>query len=129
MVKIVRKKIVDLVRKEVKNLKAYKAPEIPCDIKLNAHENPYPIQGKIRNKILKALKPVFLNRYPDPGAKELRRIIAYQIGVKVENIMLGNGSDELIQAIIAAFGGSPTHISCEKLKRAKEGLLQPESVP
>lgn len=106
------KKITDLVRKEVKGLKAYEAPEISCEIKLDAHENPYPLPGKIRAKVMKALRPVLLNRYPDPCAKDLKKIIARQFGVRVEDIMLGNGSDELIQAIIAAFGGSPGKVLC-----------------
>lgn len=100
-------RVVDLIRDEVKKLKAYEAPEIACKVKLDAHENPYPLPEKIRAKVLKALRPVLLNRYPDPIAKELKKIIAKQFGVGDEDIMLGNGSDELIQAIVAAFGGSP----------------------
>ncbi|MEK6692936.1 MAG: histidinol-phosphate transaminase [Nitrospirota bacterium] len=99
-------KIINLVRGEVKTLRAYEAPEIPCKIKLDAQENPYPLPVKLRNKILKAIKPLLINRYPDSGAKELKRIIAGQNGVKVENVLLGNGSDELIQAIITTFGRS-----------------------
>lgn len=102
---IMRKRnIINLVRDEVRRLRPYDALEIPCDIKLDAQENPYPLPGKIRNKMLKALKPLLINRYPDPEAKELKRIIAGQVGVKVENIILGNGSDELIQSIITTFG-------------------------
>lgn len=101
-----KRNIINLVRDEVRGLRPYDALEIPCDIKLDAQENPYPLPGKIRNKMLKALKPLLINRYPDPEAKELKRIIAGQVGVKVENIILGNGSDELIQAIITTFGRS-----------------------
>lgn len=101
-----RGKIIDLIRNNIRSLKAYEAPEIPCEIKLDAQENPYLLPLKLRNKILKAIKPVLLNRYPDPGAKELKKIIAEQIGVRIENLMLGNGSDELIQAIITTFSGS-----------------------
>ncbi len=97
-------KIINLVREEVRKLRAYEAPGIPCKIKLDAQENPYPLPVKLRNKILKAIKPVLLNRYPDPEAKELKRIMAGRIGVRTEDIMLGNGSDELIQAIITSFG-------------------------
>jgi len=98
-------KIIKLIKKDVRKLRAYEAPEIPCKVKLDAQENPYSLPENVRVKILKALKPVLLNRYPDPGAKELKKIIADRIGAKTENIMLGNGSDELIQAIIMAFGG------------------------
>lgn len=106
MKKSIRKSnIIKLVRNNLIRLRVYETPEIPCEIKLDAQENPYPLRANIRNKISKTLKPVLLNRYPDPEAKELKKIIADQIGVKVKNIMLGNGSDELIQTIITTFGG------------------------
>lgn len=106
MAKVLKKsKTIKLIRDEVKKLKAYEAPEIPCRIKLDAQENPYPLSENLRNKILKALRPVLLNRYPDSSAKELKNIIAERLKIRTENILLGNGSDELIQAIIIAFCG------------------------
>lgn len=98
-------RILKLIKGDVRKLKAYEAPEIPCRVKLDAQENPYPLPENVRTKILNALRPVLLNRYPDPCAVELKKKIAGRIGTKTENIMLGNGSDELIQAIIMAFGG------------------------
>jgi histidinol-phosphate aminotransferase len=105
-----KRNIINLVRNEIRSLKPYDLPEIHSDVKLDAQENPYPLPVKLRNKILKAIKPVLLNRYPDPGAKELKKIIAGRIGVRTENIMLGNGSDELIQAIITTFGSSQGNV-------------------
>ncbi|MHB8881578.1 MAG: histidinol-phosphate transaminase [Thermodesulfovibrionales bacterium] len=89
-----------LVRKDVASLKAYNAAEIPCRIKLDANESPYGFAAA-----LKAVNSVSTNRYPDPEAKGLRRLLAKDLGVRPDNILQGNGSDELIYCLIATFGG------------------------
>ena len=88
--------IKNLVKPNICSLRAYQAEEIPCRVKLDANESPYGV---------KALKTVKTNRYPDPEAKALRNILAKQYKVKPENILHGNGSDELIQCLITTFGG------------------------
>lgn len=88
--------IKNLVKPNIRLLRAYHAEEIPCRVKLDANESPYGV---------KALKTVKANRYPDPEAKALRNILARQSKVKPENILHGNGSDELIQCLITTFGG------------------------
>lgn len=85
-----------LVKANVRGLRAYEASEIPCKIKLDANESPYGFR---------ALPSVETNRYPDPEAKTLRGVIARQLKVKSENILHGNGSDELISCLITTFGG------------------------
>jgi histidinol-phosphate aminotransferase len=93
-----------LVRPNIRSLKAYEAKEIPCKVKLDANESPYsPLpadKALIDKKILASL-----NRYPDPEGKALKTGLAKGIGVKQKNILLGNGSDEIIYNLIAAFGG------------------------
>jgi histidinol-phosphate aminotransferase len=88
--------IKKLVKPNVRSLHAYEAEEIPCKVKLDANESPYG---------LKILKTVKTNRYPDPEAKTLRRLAAKEYKVKPENILHGNGSDELIYYLITTFGG------------------------
>lgn len=88
--------IKSLVKPNIRSLRAYHAEEIPCRVKLDANESPYGVT---------ALKTVKTNRYPDPEAKELRNLLARQFKVKPENILHGNGSDELIQCLITTFGG------------------------
>jgi histidinol-phosphate aminotransferase len=85
-----------LVKPNIRSLKAYKAEEIPCKVKLDANESPY---GS------RVLKSVMTNRYPDPEASALRKIAAREYKVKPENLLHGNGSDELIYNLIATFGG------------------------
>jgi len=86
-----------LVKPSVRGLVAYEAKEVPCRVKLDANESPYAFR-------LKAPK-VETNRYPDPEARELRRLLARQMGTTVDNVLVGNGSDELIYYLITTFGG------------------------
>src|SRR4030066_1365888 len=88
--------IKKLVKPNIRSLRAYQAEEIPCRVKLDANESPYGFR---------ALKTVRTNRYPDPEAKALRNLLARQFKVKPENVLHGNGSDELIQCLITTFGG------------------------
>ncbi|GAB6184226.1 histidinol-phosphate transaminase [Thermodesulfovibrio hydrogeniphilus] len=90
-----------IVRDNVKKLKAYQAKEIPCRIKLDANESPFPIKIE---QIVKEIN-IPLNRYPDPEAIELRKAIGKKFKISYKNIMIGNGSDELIYYLVLTFGG------------------------
>ncbi len=99
------KNITRLIRPQVRKLTAYHVDETPVRIKLDAMENPFPLPGAIRREIAVAVKNAPINLYPDPSAKAVKKAIAALWNMKPEQIVLGNGSDELIQAIILAFGG------------------------
>ncbi len=88
--------IKKLVKPNIRSLRAYHAEEIPCRVKLDANESPYGVT---------VLKSVKTNKYPDPEALELRKLVAKDLKVKTENILHGNGSDELIYNLIVTFGG------------------------
>ncbi len=88
------------IKPQIKKIKAYSVEDFPCRIKLDANESPYSF--RINQNALKQLQT---NRYPDPEAKELRRLLAKQWKVRAENILHGNGSDELIYYIITTFRG------------------------
>jgi histidinol-phosphate aminotransferase len=89
-----------LVRPNIISLSAYEAREIPCRVKLDANESPYGLKDE-----LNVVKSIKTNRYPDPEAKILKKYISKDIGIKPENIMIGNGSDELIYYLVTTFGG------------------------
>jgi histidinol-phosphate aminotransferase len=99
------KDIIRLIKPQVRKLAAYHIDETPCRIKLDAMENPFPPSAHVKREIGKAVQEAFINRYPDPSALELKKAIARFWGMDSELMILGNGSDELIQAIILAFGG------------------------
>jgi len=93
-----------MLSKNLRNLKPYKTETSPAQIKLSSNELPYDIPYELKEKIKKELEKIPFNRYPDPYAEELREILAERWGVKAENIILGNGSDELILYLTIAVG-------------------------
>jgi histidinol-phosphate aminotransferase len=94
-----------LVRPLVERLHAYipgEQPKIKGLIKLNTNENPYPPSPKVL-KAVKAAVDGRLRLYPDPTAQALREKLAQIHGCKTENIIIGNGSDELLALATRAF--------------------------
>ena len=88
------------IRPEIRALSAYHVPPAAGLIKLDAMENPYGWPEEVVAAWLERLRGVALNRYPDPGAAELKQGLrdALDLGAGTE-LLLGNGSDELIQMI------------------------------
>jgi histidinol-phosphate aminotransferase len=93
----------DLVRPEILALKAYPVEKSAGMVKLDAMENPYPLPEPLRRELAEILSRVELNRYPDPGAPRLRELIRRKMGVPAGmEVLLGNGSDDLIQIVTLA---------------------------
>ncbi len=87
-----------LIRPEIRNLDTYQVPDATGLIKLDAMENPYIWPEGLRHEWLEALRAVHLNRYPDPQGSELRVVLRASMGIPdTMGLLLGNGSDELIQ--------------------------------
>ena len=95
--------ISTVFRKEILNLSAYKVAEAKNLIKLDAMENPYSWPENIKQQWLASIKDCPINRYPDPEAKQLTKTIkeSNQIPAQSE-VLLGNGSDEIIQLLLMA---------------------------
>jgi histidinol-phosphate aminotransferase len=93
----------DLVRPEILALKAYPVPPSEGMVKLDAMENPYSLPDGVRRELAAALARAELNRYPTPSPQKLREAIASRFKVPPGmEVLLGNGSDELIQMLITA---------------------------
>jgi histidinol-phosphate aminotransferase len=85
---------------------AYHVPKPPrVTAKLDANELPFSMPPELRAKLGAALAEVALERYPDPQARKLRRLVAASVAVRPEQLVFGNGSDELIAMLCAAFPG------------------------
>ena len=96
-----QEKIDKLVRPEIRALAAYHVPAANNLIKLDAMENPFSWSAELRTAWLEALQTVEINRYPDPAARELQVSMRAAMAVPASAaVILGNGSDELIQMII-----------------------------
>ena len=95
--------LMKLVCEKVKSLKAYHVETVEEGIKLHANENPYPPSPELLKKILDRFEKLDLNRYPDPDCKALKEGISTRIGVPTNQLVIGNGSDELIQSLMQVF--------------------------
>ena len=93
------------LRPLVRRLEAYvpgEQPKIKGLIKLNTNENPYPPSPKVLAAV-KAATDARLRLYPNPTAQILREKLARLHGCGPENIMVGNGSDEILALATRAF--------------------------
>jgi len=88
---------------EIRALSAYHVPDPGALIKLDAMENPYGWPPHMVQSWLETLSTVPLNRYPDPGGRAVQEALRGAMAIPAEyDILLGNGSDELIQMILMA---------------------------
>ena len=92
-----------LIRQDILSLRAYHVQPSPGMVKLDAMENPYVLPGEIRAAISMAVADVAINRYPDASAQRLKNSIKVISGLAPETeVLLGNGSDEIIQLLAMA---------------------------
>ncbi|MGN6104245.1 MAG: histidinol-phosphate transaminase [Kofleriaceae bacterium] len=90
---------------------AYHVPVPPRLIaKLDANELPYGLPAELRAGLAAALAELPLERYPDPAARSLRAAVARSLGVAGDQLVFGNGSDELIAMLCAAFAAPPAAV-------------------
>ena len=101
-------------RKEILTQSAYKVMDATGMIKLDAMENPYGWPDDIKTRWLEILKDCALNRYPDPEAANLVKTIRtlYRLP-EAAGLLLGNGSDEIIQLLLMALPAGACVLSPE----------------
>ena len=92
-----------LLRQEILSLQGYHVQPSPGMIKLDAMENPYLLPEALRAAIAQATSNAAINRYPDADAQRLKKAISAVSGLSAEmDVLLGNGSDEIIQLLAMA---------------------------
>lgn len=92
-----------LVRPEILRLAAYHVQDAHGMVKLDAMENPYRLPPELAREMGEVLAGTAINRYPDPRADELKAVMRQAFAIPAEaEILLGNGSDELIQILTLA---------------------------
>ncbi|NEX61294.1 histidinol-phosphate transaminase [Noviherbaspirillum galbum] len=95
--------IDNIIRPEVRALAAYHVPDASGFVKLDAMENPYHLPEDLRTELGQRLADVALNRYPVPSYSRLKEKIRSKLGVpQGYDVVLGNGSDELISMLSVA---------------------------
>jgi histidinol-phosphate aminotransferase len=110
-----------LIRPLVHNLHAYvpgEQPKIKGLIKLNTNENPYPPSPRVLAAV-KAAVDGRLRLYPNPTAQVLREKLARLHKCKAENIIIGNGSDELLALAVRGFVEPNSKLKIKNSKLAK----------
>jgi histidinol-phosphate aminotransferase len=95
-----------LIKPAVAQLQAYDPHKRPGQVKLDANEHPFTLPPVVREAVLQGLAAVSINRYPDPEAEGLRHTLAKRLDVTPDMLLLGNGSDELVQMVLMACGSS-----------------------
>lgn len=97
------------LRDDLRGLSPYGAPQLDVPVRLNTNENSYPLPDAVVAAIGKALQAELrdLNRYPDRDAVALRADLAEYLGhgLTVANVWAANGSNEIQQQLLQAFGG------------------------
>jgi histidinol-phosphate aminotransferase len=98
-----------VLREDLQDLEAYGAPQIDVPVRLNTNENPYPPSAELIRAVADSVAGVAgsLNRYPDRDAVDLRKDLAAYLGhgLTGDRVWAANGSNEVIQQLLQAFGG------------------------
>ena len=91
-----------LVRDEVRVLKSYPETALPCRIKMDANENEWGLPQQVKEALIKDVLDFPFHRYPDSDGAALKGKLEEYTGVPAKNLIIGNGSDELIRFIVDA---------------------------
>jgi len=98
-------------------------PKIPGLIKLNTNENPYPPSPRVLAAVKNAVDGR-LRLYPNPTAQVLREKLAKLHKCKPENIIIGNGSDELLALAVRGFTEPMQNVECRMKKQSAHGAVR-----
>ncbi len=95
-----------MFRKEVRYFESYETMKGDHRIWLDKNESPFDIPDELKDRIFDELKKIEFNRYPDISGLPLREKLATHLSLDVSNIVVGNGSDQLIDGILDLFVGN-----------------------
>lgn len=93
------------MKNNIQELKAYEPDKSKAMIRLDANENAFDFSGEFMEEIFIGVDAVRFNRYPETDSIDLRNAYSNYCGAKIEQIIAGNGSDEIIRIIMESFIG------------------------
>jgi histidinol-phosphate aminotransferase len=96
-------------RDDLALMAGYHSPQVDVAVRLNTNEAPEPPPAAFRRRLGEALATIDWHRYPDRGYRTLRGAIAHHHGVAPEQVFAANGSNEVLQAVLLAYGGPGRH--------------------
>lgn len=95
-----------MYRTGLQTLPTYDVTEKDWNIKLNANESNLNLPPLVEDRVMGRLSRIAFNRYPDAETEDLKDLIAQNFKLQPENILLGNGSSEILEKLFFAFGGN-----------------------
>src|SRR5271156_3514801 len=94
------------VRPDLAALSGYHSAQVDVEVRLNTNESPFPPPAAWLDAYHRGLDQIAFHRYPDREAIALRTAIAVSHGVATEQIFCANGSNEVLQSLMLAYGGA-----------------------
>lgn len=94
------------VREDLRLHAGYHSPQVEVAVRLNTNESPFPPPEGFLRELSEGMASIQFNRYPDARASELRSALGDYHGVPPEQVFCANGSNEVIQCLLLAFGGA-----------------------
>ena len=96
---------LERVNAEILGINSYSVPKIEYSIRLDGNESPFETGPELSKIISDSIASVEFNRYPDPDSTVLKQLISEKYDFPKEGLLIGNGSDELIQMLIETVTG------------------------
>jgi len=93
------------VRSDLDALEGYHSAQVDVEVRLNTNESPLPPPDGWLEALAEAVRHTSFNRYPDRQATALRGALAASHGVGTDEVFCANGSNEVLQALLLAYGG------------------------
>jgi histidinol-phosphate aminotransferase len=93
------------LRDDLGVMEGYHSPQLDVEVRLNTNESPFPPPRAFLAELAEAVASTSLHRYPDRQAWELRVDLARWHGVRPEQVFVANGSNEVLQCLLLAYGG------------------------
>jgi histidinol-phosphate aminotransferase len=93
-------------RDDIALMEGYHSPQVTVDVRLNTNESPYPPPQGWLDDLAAASASIEWHRYPDRAALALRSAVGAQHGVGPEQVFVANGSNEVLQSVLLAYGGA-----------------------
>ena len=102
------------LRSDIRNINAYHVPSAKNMLKMDAMESPFGVPEELKDEFLEYISRSEVNRYPDASAEELQATLRNLMGIPKDfGVLLGNGSDELIQLLSLACSSGDLIMSFE----------------
>lgn len=99
------------IPERIKAFPPYRPGSVDNNVRLDKNESPYPLPKVIKKEVLEELDRVQFHRYPNVVGQSLRQKLADFLGVLPENVVVGNGSDEMISLVLKTLSAARAMIT------------------